>query len=185
MFVDENLDRSVPISKQPKDKIQGILEACDRQFPEFHDRARKRVRTYLKSCRRMKRTRESNGWENVSSISTSVSDAADTIRCLWVAVFVLSQFRPTPPHLTSPIAEGFLRQACENESENAKRMRKGLDPLLMSPCSKMGLNLSAASSPNPKSHISAAATVSLPSFIPSTLTQTSSQPAHQLFPDWR
>ncbi|KAH3698592.1 hypothetical protein DPMN_086135 [Dreissena polymorpha] len=41
LFVDENLDRSVPISKQPKDKVQAILDACDRQFPEFHERARK------------------------------------------------------------------------------------------------------------------------------------------------
>ena len=67
LFVDENLDRSVPISKQPKDKIQAILEACDRQFPEFHERARKRVRTYLKSCRRMRRSKDGNGWEQVSN----------------------------------------------------------------------------------------------------------------------
>ena len=67
LFVDENLDRMVPISKQPKDKIQAILEACDRQFPEFHIRSRKRVRTYLKSCRRMRRTKDSNGWDTVSS----------------------------------------------------------------------------------------------------------------------
>ena len=65
LFVDENLDRSVPISKQPKDKIQAILEACDRQFPEFHERSRKRIRTYLKSCRRMRRSKEQNGWEPV------------------------------------------------------------------------------------------------------------------------
>lgn len=66
LFVDENLDRMVPISKQPKDKIQAILEACDRQFPEFHIRSRKRIRTYLKSCRRMRRSKEQNGWEPVS-----------------------------------------------------------------------------------------------------------------------
>ena len=69
LFVDENLDRVVPISKQPKDKIQAILEACDRQFPEFHVRSRKRIRTYLKSCRRMRRSKETtNGWEPVSRI---------------------------------------------------------------------------------------------------------------------
>ena len=69
LFVDENLDRMVPISKQPKDKIQAILEACDRQFPEFHIRSRKRIRTYLKSCRRMRRSKEQNGWEPVSVCS--------------------------------------------------------------------------------------------------------------------
>lgn len=101
LFVDENLDRMVPISKQPKDKVQAILDACDRQFPEFHLRARKRIRTYLKSCRRMRRSKE-NGWEPL---------------------------RPTPPHLTSAAAESYLAQACENESINAKRMRMGLEPL--------------------------------------------------------
>lgn len=103
LFVDENLDRMVPISKQPKDKVQAILEACDRQFPEFHERSRKRIRTYLKSCRRMRRTKEQNGWE--------------------------PQLRPTPPHLTSAAAESLLSAACENESNNAKRMRMGLEPL--------------------------------------------------------
>ncbi|KAK0069462.1 nucleolar protein 4-like isoform X2, partial [Biomphalaria pfeifferi] len=102
LFVDENLDRMVPISKQPKDKIQAILEACDRQFPEFHERSRKRIRTYLKSCRRMRRSKEHNGWEPL---------------------------RPTPPHLTSAAAESLLATACENESLNAKRMRLGLEPL--------------------------------------------------------
>jgi len=58
LFVDENLDRVSPISKQPKDKIQAILEACDRQFPEFHVRSRKRIRTYLKSCRRLRRSKD-------------------------------------------------------------------------------------------------------------------------------
>ena len=66
LFVDENLDRIVPISKQPKEKIQAIIDACARQFPEFAERTRKRIRTYLKSCRRNKRTRDSNGWETVS-----------------------------------------------------------------------------------------------------------------------
>ncbi|XP_071964255.1 nucleolar protein 4-like isoform X2 [Antedon mediterranea] len=100
LFVDENLDRMVPISKQPKDKVQAILEACYRQFPEFHERARKRIRTYLKSCRRMKRQRDANGLD--------------------------STLRPTPPHLTSARAEHILAAACESESDNAKRIRMEL-----------------------------------------------------------
>ncbi|XP_056629243.1 nucleolar protein 4-like [Triplophysa dalaica] len=92
LFVDENLDRMVPISKQPKEKIQAIIESCSRQFPEFQERARKRIRTYLKSCRRMKKV----GFET----------------------------RPTPPHLTSAMAENILAAACESETRNAaKRMR--------------------------------------------------------------
>uniref|UniRef100_A0A8C8JH97 Nucleolar protein 4 helical domain-containing protein n=1 Tax=Oncorhynchus tshawytscha TaxID=74940 RepID=A0A8C8JH97_ONCTS len=92
LFVDENLDRMVPISKQPKEKIQAIIESCSRQFPEFELRARKRIRTYLKSCRRMKK----NGMET----------------------------RPTPPHLTSAMAENILAAACESETRKAaKRMR--------------------------------------------------------------
>ncbi|XP_014839366.1 PREDICTED: nucleolar protein 4-like isoform X1 [Poecilia mexicana] len=93
LFVDENLDRMVPISKQPKEKIQAIIESCSRQFPEFQERSRKRIRTYLKSCRRMKK----GGFE---------------------------QIRPTPPHLTSAMAENILAAACESETRNAaKRMR--------------------------------------------------------------
>ncbi|KAM9855423.1 nucleolar protein 4-like [Aulostomus maculatus] len=92
LFVDENLDRMVPISKQPKEKIQAIIESCSRQFPEFQERSRKRIRTYLKSCRRMKKS----GFE----------------------------IRPTPPHLTSAMAENILAAACESETRNAaKRMR--------------------------------------------------------------
>lgn len=68
LFVDENLDRMVPISKQPKEKIQAIIDSCTRQFPEFAERARKRIRTYLKSCRRNKRARDPNSpWDAVSS----------------------------------------------------------------------------------------------------------------------
>ncbi|XP_013089197.1 nucleolar protein 4-like isoform X2 [Biomphalaria glabrata] len=121
LFVDENLDRMVPISKQPKDKIQAILEACDRQFPEFHERSRKRIRTYLKSCRRMRRSKEHNGWEPL---------------------------RPTPPHLTSAAAESLLATACENESLNAKRMRLGLEPL---PASAMVAHTSLVTAQTPPS----------------------------------
>ncbi|XP_034181781.1 nucleolar protein 4-like isoform X6 [Osmia lignaria lignaria] len=102
LFVDENLDRMVPISKQPKEKIQAIIDSCTRQFPEFAERARKRIRTYLKSCRRNKRGKEGAPW-----------DAA----------------RPTPAHLTSVQAEQILATACENESDNAKRMRLGMEPV--------------------------------------------------------
>ncbi|XP_071499519.1 nucleolar protein 4-like [Diadema antillarum] len=107
LFVDENLDRMVPISKQPKEKIQAIIEACYRQFPEFHERARKRIRTYLKSCRRMKRQRDQNG---LDSVNTQIKHST----------------LPTPPHLTSARAEHILAAACESESENAKRLRMEL-----------------------------------------------------------
>ena len=73
LFVDENLDRHVPISKQPKEKIQAIIDSCTRQFPEYSERARKRIRTYLKSCRRTKRSREQAGLDtnNVSILGQS------------------------------------------------------------------------------------------------------------------
>ncbi|XP_060913775.1 nucleolar protein 4-like [Labrus mixtus] len=104
LFVDENLDRMVPISKQPKEKIQAIIESCSRQFPEFQERSRKRIRTYLKSCRRMKK----GGIE----------------------------IRPTPPHLTSAMAENILAAACESETRNAaKRMRLDVYPATDEPSS--------------------------------------------------
>ncbi|KAL0812054.1 hypothetical protein ABMA28_009444 [Loxostege sticticalis] len=116
LFVDENLDRIVPISKQPKEKIQAIIDSCTRQFPEFAERARKRIRTYLKSCRRNKKVR-GDGPTTGNGSSTPSGNAWD------------SAVRPTPAHLTSVQAEHILAQACENESLNAKRMRLGLDPV--------------------------------------------------------
>ncbi|XP_076320094.1 nucleolar protein 4-like [Tachypleus tridentatus] len=104
LFIDENLDRMVPISRQPKDKIQAIIDSCSRQFPEFSDRARKRIRTYLKSCRRTKRARDYNGLD----------------------------FERSTPHLSSSLAEQILSVACDNESHNAKRMRLGLKPISVS-----------------------------------------------------
>lgn len=72
LFVDENLDRMVPISKQPKEKIQAIIDSCTRQFPEFAERARKRIRTYLKSCRRNKKVRD--GWDSTVSFKLIVKN---------------------------------------------------------------------------------------------------------------
>ncbi|XP_039748385.1 nucleolar protein 4 isoform X3 [Pararge aegeria] len=118
LFVDENLDRIVPISKQPKEKIQAIIDSCTRQFPEFAERARKRIRTYLKSCRRNKKVRGEAGPTSGNGGSTPSGNAWDTA------------VRPTPAHLTSVQAEHILAQACENESLNAKRMRLGLDPAI-------------------------------------------------------
>ena len=43
--------------------------------------------------------------------------------------FIFFKARPAPPHLTSVQAEQLLARACENESENAKRMRMGLEPI--------------------------------------------------------
>ncbi|XP_061724098.1 nucleolar protein 4 isoform X2 [Cydia pomonella] len=117
LFVDENLDRIVPISKQPKEKIQAIIDSCTRQFPEFAERARKRIRTYLKSCRRNKKVRGDGPTTGNGGSATGTTNAWDTA------------VRPTPAHLTSVQAEHILAQACENESLNAKRMRLGLDPV--------------------------------------------------------
>ena len=80
LFVDENLDRHVPISRQPKEKIQAIIDSCTRQFPEYAARARKRIRTYLKSCRRTKRTREQAGID-MANVSSSHKESNPVLRC--------------------------------------------------------------------------------------------------------
>ena len=42
----------------------------------------------------------------------------------WVVCVAVAQTRPTPPHLTSAMAENILAAACESESRKAaKRMR--------------------------------------------------------------
>ena len=87
-------------------------DSCLRQFPEFGERARKRIRTYLKSCRRNKRPASEAGLPSPSGSSSS-----------------MTANRPMPPHLTSPAAEQILAQACENENQNAKRLRLGLEPI--------------------------------------------------------
>lgn len=112
----------VPISKQPKEKIQAIIESCSRQFPEFQERSRKRIRTYLKSCRRMKK----GGFEvqtvkSLNVVSTNLLCGCCNVRNL---ADPCRQIRPTPPHLTSAMAENILAAACDSESRNAaKRMR--------------------------------------------------------------
>ncbi|XP_032897210.1 nucleolar protein 4-like isoform X1 [Amblyraja radiata] len=146
LFVDENLDRMVPISKQPKEKIQAIIESCSRQFPEFQERARKRIRTYLKSCRRMKKNgielasrlhtssfRQEDREEGasnffMSTVAAAAPPSASRKRTCWrvrrTPGFPSSEARPTPPHLTSAMAENILAAACESESRKAaKRMR--------------------------------------------------------------
>ncbi|XP_048405733.1 nucleolar protein 4-like b isoform X3 [Stegostoma tigrinum] len=146
LFVDENLDRMVPISKQPKEKIQAIIESCSRQFPEFQERARKRIRTYLKSCRRMKKNgielasrlhassfRQEDREEGASNffmtaVTGSAPSSTNRKRACWrvrrTSGFSSSESRPTPPHLTSAMAENILAAACESESRKAaKRMR--------------------------------------------------------------
>ncbi|MEE6464079.1 hypothetical protein FKM82_006166, partial [Ascaphus truei] len=102
LFVDENLDRMVPISKQPKEKIQAIIDSCRRQFPEYQERARKRIRTYLKSCRRMKRS----GFEMVSfDVKPSPSKPpicnSMTLFCFHFSVFFFSDVRSKHYFLSS------------------------------------------------------------------------------------
>ncbi|XP_035794859.1 nucleolar protein 4-like isoform X3 [Anopheles albimanus] len=152
LFVDENLDRIIPISKQPKEKIQAIIDSCTRQFPEFAERARKRIRTYLKSCRRNKKTRE--GWENTVSQEAAggageVSDDASAARGYdRFGMFLCFQSRPTPAHLTSVQAEQILAVACENESLNAKRMRIGLEPISQTVSQPAAVSFMTSESPS-------------------------------------
>ena len=120
----------VPISRQPKEKIQAIIESCTRQFPEFSERARKRIRTYLKSCRRTKRHKTAP----VVAPGSENGTVSGTGRA-WNESSVQPQTTKSGPtshvsyHLTSPMAEQILATACDNECQNAKRMRMGLKPI--------------------------------------------------------
>ncbi|KAG7153243.1 Nucleolar protein 4-like [Homarus americanus] len=102
LFVDENLDRIVPISKQPKEKIQAIIDACARQFPRFADRT----------------IRGSAPISKVAGETRELETLMDGRRHL------------VPHRLTSPASrQSSLANACENEAQNAKRMRLGLEPI--------------------------------------------------------
>ena len=140
LFIDENLDKTVPISRQPKDKIAAILESCHRQFPELQTRARKRIRTYLKSCRRTKKIqsmKNPTGSPSTTSANTTTSTDSDTtainlssspssspsIVQLADDCLRLSEESLNSPayHLNSAVAERILADALDNEMNKSKR----------------------------------------------------------------
>lgn len=109
LFVDENLDRIVPISKQPKEKIQAIIDSCTRQFPEFAERARKRIRTYLKSCRRNKRARDPGNWpEAVSKTHVFLTCPALPLTQKNIIKHPYPSVANLSDSLTLPISQGHL-----------------------------------------------------------------------------
>lgn len=96
------------------------------------------------------------------------------------------QFRPTPPHLTSAVAEGLLSQACENEVENSKRMKMGLEPLSAAPMPRRTANDITSTPVQP--HASTAGRTSMPSLVPAINVNPGSAqavPSHRILPDWR
>lgn len=141
-----------------------------RQFPEFTERARKRIRTYLKSCRRTRKhktvftSNEStlnpgqvgkSDSEIIVASSTSSSPSSSTVCNVHHQQSVINgasslhincsksnnnvslnngstvSFTSSGNsyHMTSSLAEQILATACDNEYQNAKRMRLGLKPL--------------------------------------------------------
>lgn len=125
-----------------------------RQFPEFTERARKRIRTYLKSCRRTRRhksavscdslgTKEvnfgdqlvqqqpnSNQQQFINSSGGSGGKNSTTGQSNGSSGQVVSfTSSGNSYHMTSSLAEQILATACDNEYQNAKRMRLGLKPL--------------------------------------------------------
>lgn len=130
LFVDENLDRMVPISRQPKEKIQAIIDSCARQFPEFPDRPRKRIRTYLKSCRRTRRHKIiSPTTKDGSRDDEDDDDYVEKGDSVSQPLITCTQLSSSSYHLTSPLAEQILATACDNEYQNVKRMSLGLQPI--------------------------------------------------------
>ncbi|CAG6021958.1 unnamed protein product [Menidia menidia] len=126
LFVDENLDRMVPISKQPKEKIQAIIESCSRQFPDSSG-SYESVKMDLGA---EDLTLGRHGSQVAPDDDDDDHDDHDDNDKINDAEGVdperLKAFntRPTPPHLTSAMAENILAAACESESRNAaKRMR--------------------------------------------------------------
>ena len=65
--MDENLDKLVPISNQPEEKIQEIIDMSSEQYPEFESKVRKRIREYLKHCRRTQNKNNSHKIERNSN----------------------------------------------------------------------------------------------------------------------
>lgn len=128
LFIDENLDRSIPISRQPKEKVQAILESCKRQFPELQNRSRKRIRTYLKSCRRTKKIQNlRKGQSSENELKREDLNLTDD------HFLTLNKETLNQPvyHLNSASAEKILAVAFENEILNSRRIKDGLSPLIV------------------------------------------------------
>lgn len=137
LFIDENLDKTVPISNQPKKKIAAILDSCHRQFPELEARARKRIRTYLKSCRRTKKIQSMKNPTNPSTVACTIIDSgkdfenatnyssSPTFVQLADDCLRLSEESLNSPayHLNSAVAEKILADALDNEMNAAKRTK--------------------------------------------------------------
>ena len=83
------------------------MDSCNRQFPEFSTIIHKMIKNYLNSRRKMKRSKEHSGLDSVDAHSASTEHK------------VKNNIK----------AEQILAKAIENESENAKRMRMGLEPI--------------------------------------------------------
>ncbi|KAM8966330.1 nucleolar protein 4 isoform 2-T2 [Pelodytes ibericus] len=110
LFVDENLDRMVPISKQPKEKIQAIIDSCRRQFPEYQERARKRIRTYLKSCRRMKRSGFEMSRPIPSHLTSAVAESILASACESESRNAAKRMRLDKPQDETAVAEKPFKQ---------------------------------------------------------------------------
>lgn len=132
LFIDENLDRSIPISRQPKEKIQAIIDSCERQFPELKNRARKRIRTYLKSCRRTKKIQNLRKLGNCSEVDLkNILNESEPSQVSDDSYLVLNKETINQPvyHLNSAVAEKILADAFDNEILNVHRIKDGLSPL--------------------------------------------------------
>lgn len=61
-------------------RSQAIIDSCTRQFPEYSERARKRIRTYLKSCRRFGYADADDVLFNTDKMTVKCAED----KCLWM-----------------------------------------------------------------------------------------------------
>lgn len=115
-----------------------------RQFPEFTERARKRIRTYLKSCRRTRRHKSAVSCDSLGTKETNLGDQQSNQSQQQATngknssqsnggggQMVSFTSSGNSYHMSSSLAEQILATACDNEYQNAKRMRLGLKPLVV------------------------------------------------------
>lgn len=134
------------------------------------ERARKRIRTYLKSCRRTRRHKTSPTKENPAQNNScpTTNGEPTSITCAQLPISTSSY------HLSSPLAEQILATACDNEVQNAKRMRIGLKPIGVEVPSSDGdpEDLSLGSFAPPPMSITENPTINLSSLPPKPTTFT-------------
>ena len=90
-----NLDVQVPITWQPEDKLQAIINTCVEQFPGYCSQglARKRILLFLKNCRKTVKRKEERAVAGRSRESTPKKAKQEKVEALPLSPWAVVSLR--------------------------------------------------------------------------------------------